>query len=387
MAQRFNKKMLKEEQYIDIDDDDVVEIEEEDGQKRVEIESKEEHAEEVADGKESPKDDLNAKRMNKASASQKINNILKPIQEDLDELRTVFLRFYEGLMSWGERNMTDEQKDSFYGNFVRDLDSIKDLIGSSRAWVYEGYSTAQWYVFDDADKSAKKSLKKTDVNSTMCVNYLGLPVCPECGSPNLIVDNKESNVTNCQCSRCGALCHFDDSFDMTGGDRMRYTRDEYNRLFASTKKSIKSKMKKYESDETFNNVGYTARCLDGSSFKIEYMPDRSEENYRFYYGDNGFFKLNVTIWNKTRYIIYLWGSVPETSHIRDNREYDNLTDSEVERYIETIIAENWGALAYSYYGDDYFMASTKKSIKSKPMSFTDNVNKMRKSNYDKIGKK
>lgn len=61
----------KEEEEIEIDDDDVVEIEEEDGEKVVEIESKEEHAEEVADGEESEDDNLNECNSNKSEKTSK----------------------------------------------------------------------------------------------------------------------------------------------------------------------------------------------------------------------------------------------------------------------------------------------------------------------------
>ena len=49
----------KDEEEIEIDDDDVVEIEEEDGGKKVEIESKEDHEKEVENGEESDDDNLN----------------------------------------------------------------------------------------------------------------------------------------------------------------------------------------------------------------------------------------------------------------------------------------------------------------------------------------
>lgn len=55
------------------------------------------------------------------------------------------------------------------------------------------------------------------------MNYLNIPVCPNCGSPNLHETDTDGEITNCWCDRCGTRCWFDSSFDTeTGADHVRY---------------------------------------------------------------------------------------------------------------------------------------------------------------------
>ena len=79
-----------------------------------------------------------------------------------------------------------------------------------------------------------KSVKKNEWGQK-CVNYLDLPVCPNCGSPNLHELEQRGNVTNCICDRCDSKCWFDDSFSTEGRDTVRFT--DNLKIIESTKKS------------------------------------------------------------------------------------------------------------------------------------------------------
>ncbi len=93
-----------------------------------------------------------------------------------------------------------------------------------------------WLVSQRNGASAKKSqdVRKNVPDNPLgwgerCPSYLGVPVCPECGSPNLIVGKEFSGVSRCICSRCMTACYFDDNkyYDTkTGADNLRYTSDE-----------------------------------------------------------------------------------------------------------------------------------------------------------------
>ena len=81
---------------------------------------------------------------------------------------------------------------------------------------------------------ASKSVKKEGWGQK-CASYLELPVCPNCGSPNLHELEKRGNVTNCICDRCDTKCWFDDSFSTEGRETVRFT--DNLKIIESTKKS------------------------------------------------------------------------------------------------------------------------------------------------------
>lgn len=87
--------------------------------------------------------------------------------------------------------------------------------------------------FKASTKKSKPAVKKNW--GQKCVSYLDLPVCPNCGSPNLHELERNGNVTNCVCDRCDTKCWFDDSFSTEGRDTMRYT--DNLKIVESTKKS------------------------------------------------------------------------------------------------------------------------------------------------------
>lgn len=86
--------------------------------------------------------------------------------------------------------------------------------------------------------STKKSKIKKGNNGQKCVNYLGMPVCPECGSPNLVEGRMEGDVTPCVCSRCYAKCWFNETdFDTGyGADHLRYRNGEVPESFIKSDK-------------------------------------------------------------------------------------------------------------------------------------------------------
>lgn len=72
------------------------------------------------------------------------------------------------------------------------------------------------------DNGVPKHIRK-EAQGDKCVNYLDLPVCPNCGSPNLHEIEHVDGITNCRCDRCNAKCWFDESFDTSyGADHLRY---------------------------------------------------------------------------------------------------------------------------------------------------------------------
>ena len=121
-----------------------------------------------------------------------------------------------------------------------------EMTGPGGYWVsvYDQYKKEK---HDDSEEdyfwaSTRKSKNvKKEGRGKKCVNYLGMPVCPECGSPNLVEGEKDGDDTNCVCSRCYAKCWFNESdFDTGyGADHLRYRNGEVPESFfkSSTKKS------------------------------------------------------------------------------------------------------------------------------------------------------
>ena len=115
-------------------------------------------------------------------------------------------------------------------------------------------------------KSTKKSKTvKKGAWGQKCVNYLDLPVCPNCGSPNLHELEKRGNVTNCICDRCDSKCWFDDSFSTEGRDTVRFT--DNLKIIESTKKS-------QPATKSFNDMVKEQRS---KSVKKTYPEDLTEE--------------------------------------------------------------------------------------------------------------
>ena len=120
-------------------------------------------------------------------------------------------------------------------------------------WFVDGEETeGEGFPVDDIYKSkstkkvgkmAKSSVRKNQYDRE-CVNYLEMPVCPDCGSPNLVEMAESDGRVDCMCSRCGCECNFTrDRFQDDMGARVRYSKEEWRDILLnkSAKKNKSTK--------------------------------------------------------------------------------------------------------------------------------------------------